>query len=104
MANANIQLTIQQLSAPLDLKVRRTREDFLDLLEAITFRDPGKMFDHHGNPLEIPHMPFAERMSMEGFKRSRLDLTLICLSPSSLLHYIVMTINSSRGRAYGLGI
>ena len=26
------------------------------------------MFDHHGNPLEIPQMPFAERMSVEGFE------------------------------------
>ena len=79
MTKRNIRVTIEELSAPIDLKVRHTREELLDVLEAITFRDPGKMFDHHGNPLEIPHMPFAERMSVEGFARSRLALTLICL-------------------------
>jgi hypothetical protein len=68
MARGKIQVMIQELSAPVEMKVRKTREEFLNLLEAVTYHDPGKMFDSHGNPLEIQDMPFAERMAVAGFE------------------------------------
>lgn len=68
MAQGNIQAMVKQLSVPVDVRVRKSREDYLDLMEGATYHDPGKMFDSHGNPLEIREMPFAERMSIAGYE------------------------------------
>lgn len=68
MAKGNIQAMITELSKPVDQKIRKTREDYLDLLEGATYHDAGKMFDDFGNPLEVNAMPFAERMSIAGFE------------------------------------
>ena len=67
MARGKIRVMIKELSAPVDMKVRKTREEFLNMLEAVTYFDPGKMFDAHGNPLEIRDMPFAERMALAAY-------------------------------------
>lgn len=75
MAKSNIQVTIKKLSEPIDLDVLRTRQEYLLLGEALTFHDPGKMYDEFGNALEPKDMEFAERMSIEGheFKEDYLD-------------------------------
>ena len=67
MARGKIQVMIQELSAPIDMRVRKTREEFLDLLEAVTYFDPRKMFDSQGKLLHIQDMPFAERMAMAAY-------------------------------------
>ena len=67
MARGKIRIMIKELSAPIDMEVRKTREEFLDLLEALTFHDPGLMFDSQGNLLKIGDMPVAERMAIAGY-------------------------------------
>ena len=64
MARGKIRVMIKELSAPIDTKVRKTREEFLDMLEAVTYFDPRKMFDSQGKLLQIQDMPFAERMAL----------------------------------------
>ena len=49
------------------MRVRKTREEFLDLLEAVTYFDPRKMFDSQCKLLHIQDMPFAERMAMAAY-------------------------------------
>jgi hypothetical protein len=66
MDNPDIANRVKELSVPIVLKVRKTRDEFVDLGEALTFHDPGKMYDEFGNPLEPREMEFAERMSIEG--------------------------------------
>ena len=67
MARGKIRVMIQELSAPIDMRVRKTREEFLDMLEAVTYFDPRKMFDAQGKLLGIQDMPFAERMALAGY-------------------------------------
>ena len=67
MARGKIQVMIKELSAPVDMKVRKTREEFLDMLEAVTYFDPRKMFDSQGKLLQIQDMPFAERMALAAY-------------------------------------
>lgn len=67
MARGKIRVMIQELSAPVDMKVRKTREEFLNLLEAVTYFDPRKMFDSQGKLLQIQDMPFAERMALAAY-------------------------------------
>lgn len=68
MALTKVQQRIKELSAPLVENVRKTREDVLDLLQAIGWHDKGKMYDAHGNPIELPDLPYAERMAIDGFE------------------------------------
>jgi hypothetical protein len=49
------------------MQVRKTREEFLNMLEAVTYFDPRKMFDSQGNVLQIQDMPFAERMAVAAY-------------------------------------
>ena len=67
MARGKIRVMIKELSAPIDMEVRKNRDEFLDLLEALTFHDPGLMFDSQGNLLKVGDMPFAERMAVAGY-------------------------------------
>ena len=68
MAKRNIRVTLQALSAPIDRKVRKTREELLNLLEALTYFDPRKMFDSQGHLLPIHDMPFAERLALAAYE------------------------------------
>lgn len=68
MDQANIRLTIKELSEPIDVKVRKTRDDLVDLFQAGGWFDPRKMFDTHGNPSDIPALPDHEAMMLEGFE------------------------------------
>jgi hypothetical protein len=67
MARGKIRVMIKELSAPIDTKVRKTREEFLNMLEAVTYFDPRKMFDSQGKLLQIQDMPFAERMALAAY-------------------------------------
>ena len=67
MARGKIRVMIKELSAPIETKVRKTREEFLNLLEAVTYFDPRKMFDSQGKLLHIQDMPFAERMAVAAY-------------------------------------
>lgn len=67
MARDKMRVMIKELSEPINMDVRKTREEFLDLLEALTFFDPGLMFDSQGNLLKIGAMPFAERMAVAAY-------------------------------------
>ncbi len=67
MARGKIRVMIKELSTPIDMKVRKTREEFLGMLEAVTYFDPRKMFDSQGNLLQIQDMPFAERMAVAAY-------------------------------------
>ena len=67
IARGKIRVMIKELSAPIDMKVRQTREEFLNMLEAVTYFDPRKMFDSQGNLLQIQDMPFAERMAVAAY-------------------------------------
>jgi len=67
MARGKIRVMIQELSAPIDMKVRKTCEEFISLLEDLTYFDPRKMFDSQGKLLPIQDMPFAERMALAAY-------------------------------------
>ena len=49
------------------MRVRKTREEFLNMLEAVTYFDPRNMFDSQGKLLQIQDMPFAERMALAAY-------------------------------------
>ena len=68
IAKRNIRVTLQALSAPIDRKVRKTREELLNLLEDLTYFDPRKMVDSQGHLLPIHDLPFAERMALAAYE------------------------------------
>lgn len=68
MAKRNIQVTIKELSAPIDARIRKSREDLIDLLEDITYPDIGKMYDQFGNPVEPHLLGRGECMAIAGFE------------------------------------
>ena len=45
-----------------------TLEQSLKLATAMAFYDPGKMYDAHGNPLEVPEMSAAHRRAVAGYE------------------------------------
>ena len=53
--------------ATLAKKTELTRERWLKELTCVAFNDPGKMFDNHGNPLEICEMPQHVRRAIASF-------------------------------------
>ncbi len=67
MGSSKVRARVKELCIPILVKVRKSREEYLDLLEAITFHDPGKMFDALGNPLEPNEMDWAERVAIASY-------------------------------------
>ena len=43
-------------------------EQSLKLATAMAFYDPGKMYDAHGNPIEVPEMSAAHRRAIAGYE------------------------------------
>ena len=68
MDNPDIANRVKELSVPMVAKVRKTREDVLDAYQAGGWFDTRKMFDTHGNPIDIPNLSDDEAMMLEGFE------------------------------------
>lgn len=67
MKLSKVAARVKELSRPIEQKVRKTRQDLEDLIESWTYRDAGQCYDAHGNPIEIPQLPEAQRLGIAGF-------------------------------------
>jgi hypothetical protein len=68
MAEVKIRSRITEIQAPVLAKVRVTREEWLEKMQAFFYSDVRKMFDEFGNPIEIPHLQDNEAAMVEGFE------------------------------------
>lgn len=68
MANSKILARIREIQAPVLAKVRVTREEWLEKMQAFFYSDVRKMFDQFGNPIELPQLGDNEAAMLEGFE------------------------------------
>lgn len=68
MANPKIQARLQEIQAPVLAKVRITKAQWLEKMQAFFLADVRKMFDQFGNPIEIPQLGDNEAAMVEGFE------------------------------------
>ena len=67
-ADRKIAGRIQEIQGPLLAKVRVTREEWLEKMQAFFYSDVRKMFDQFGNPIELPQLGDNEAAMVEGFE------------------------------------
>jgi len=68
MANPKISLRIVELMKPVIAKVQVTREEWLKKAERFYHADVRKLFDNHGNPIEVHELGDNEAVLIEGFE------------------------------------
>lgn len=68
MADAKIKARIAELLQAVIKDVQVTRLEWLKKMERFFHADVRKMFDSHGNPIEIPQLSDAEAALIEGFE------------------------------------
>lgn len=67
-ADRKIAGRIQEIQGPVIAKVRVTREEWLEKMQAFFYSDVRKMFDQFGNPIELPQLGDNEAAMVEGFE------------------------------------
>lgn len=67
-ADRKVTARIQEIQGPVIAKVRVTREEWLEKMQAFFYSDVRKMFDQFGNPIEIPQLQDNEAAMVEGFE------------------------------------
>ncbi len=68
MRLGKVRARVAELMQPVIAKARLTREQWLEQLARLILFDPRKMFDSHGNPLEITELPDNEASAIAGFE------------------------------------
>ena len=68
MAHPKVTARVSELMQPLIAKARLTREQWLEQLARLILFDPRRMFDTHGNPMEITDLGDNEAAAIAGFK------------------------------------
>lgn len=68
MAHPKVTARVAELMQPVIAKARLTREQWLERLARLIFFDPRKLFDSHGNPLEITELGDNEASAIAGFE------------------------------------
>ena len=68
MAKGMIQVRIQELMAPLVSAAQLTREEWIRDAVRLYRGDVRKLFDEHGNPIDIPNLADSEADLIEGFE------------------------------------
>lgn len=68
MASSKITARTKEIQGPVIAKVQMTREEWLLEMEKIMRADIRKLYDAHGNPIEIPHLADEEAAIVEGFE------------------------------------
>jgi len=67
-ADPRITLRIAALRLPAQEEFQKHRKAWLFELMQMAMVDPGSFFDTHGNPLDIPSLPEANRKMLAGFE------------------------------------
>lgn len=68
MARPNVKQRIAQLMRPALAKVRVSRQEWLQKMQAFFYADVRNMFDAFGNPIEVPKLGDHEAAMVEGFE------------------------------------
>jgi phage terminase small subunit len=68
MARPKIRARVAELMQPVIQRARMTREQWVEALAAICFADVRKMFDIHGNPIEITELGPNEAAAVAAFE------------------------------------
>lgn len=68
MAKVKISARITEMRKPLIERAVMSRQAWLDSIARIAQADSRKMFDTHGNPLEITELPDNEAAAIAGFE------------------------------------
>lgn len=68
MAKGKIRARLAELMRPVIQRAQLTREQWLECLARVILADPRKMFDAHGNPLEITELAENEASAIAGFE------------------------------------
>lgn len=68
MASGKVAARISEIQGPVLAKVRVTREEWLEKMQAFFYSDVRKMFDQFGNPIELPQLGDNEAAMVEGFE------------------------------------
>ncbi|MGC3975886.1 MAG: terminase small subunit [Nitrospira sp.] len=68
MAKRKVRTRLAELMQPVIQRARLTREQWLEGLVRMIIADPRKMFDAHGNPLEITELGENEAAAIAGFE------------------------------------
>jgi len=66
-ADARVVLRVAALRLPAQEEFQKHRKAWLFELMAMAFVDPASFFDEHGNPLDIPSLPEANRKMLSAF-------------------------------------
>ncbi len=67
IALGKVRARLRELMAPVIAKAQLTREQWLESIARIAMSDPRKMFDAHGNPMEIAELGDNEAAAIAGF-------------------------------------
>ncbi len=67
-ADARVVLRVAALRVPAQEEFQKHRKAWLFELMQMAMVDPGSFFDTHGNPLDIPSLPEANRKMLAGFE------------------------------------
>lgn len=62
------QSIVEQRKAELMAAKKLTLEQWVEKVTQLAFYDPRKLFDHHGNPIEIPELGDTEAACIAGFE------------------------------------
>lgn len=68
MAKPKIRARVAELMQPVIQRARMTREQWIEALASICFADVRKMFDVHGNPIEITELGPNEAAAVAAFE------------------------------------
>lgn len=68
MRRVKVRARIEELKRPVIERAQMSREEWLERLTRTCLADPRKMFDDHGNPLEIVELGDNEAFAIAGFE------------------------------------
>lgn len=68
MAKHKVRARLVELLKPVIAKAQLTREQWLQAVARVALFDPRKMFDSHGNPIEITELGENEAAAIAGFE------------------------------------
>ncbi|MCE7976342.1 MAG: hypothetical protein DYH03_04095 [Nitrospira sp. NTP1] len=68
MAKRKVRARLVELLKPVIAKAQLTREQWLQAVARVALFDPRKMFDSHGNPIEITELGENEAAAIAGFE------------------------------------
>ena len=68
MKQPTVKARIKEIMAPVIEEIQVTKEQWLKYMERFYYADVRKMFDTHGNPIDIPCLGDNEAAIIEGFQ------------------------------------